>query len=156
MGVGASALVFQNEVTARLGGAIRAGGDVTIEALGENELYNIAAAVAGSGTAAVTPVAVVTYYEGATRAVVGENADIAASGDFAMNADSKEFITSDAAGVSVSGTASVSGTVDVIISKQNTSATTGTARRSSPMPSRWAPSMKLLPMRLPRPLRAAA
>ena len=125
VGVGASALVFQNEIDARLGGKINAGGDVVMEALGDNELYNISAAVGGSGTAAVTPVAVVTYYEGATRATVGENAAITAKGAFTMNADSKEFITSDAAGVSVSGTASVSGTVDVIISKQNTAATTG-------------------------------
>ena len=129
VGVGASVLVFQNDVTAQLGGDIRSGADVTIEALGDNSLYNIATALAGGGAAAVTPVAVVTYYEGATRAVVGESAAITANGDFTMNADSKEFITSDAAGVAIGGGAGVSGTVDVIISKQQTHSSTGNGAR---------------------------
>jgi len=122
--VGASALVFQNRVTAGLGGAIRAGGDISIGAIGRNDIFNIAAAFAGAGTAAVTPVGVVTYCEGKTKAVVGAGADFEAAGKFTLTADSKEFITADAAGVAGSGTAAVSGTVDILISKQTTEALT--------------------------------
>jgi hypothetical protein len=123
--VGASALVFENDLFAALGGSVFSDGDVLVNADSETTIVNTAAAFAVSGTAAVRPVAIVTYFEGATNALFRVGADILAAGGVSLRAKSKEFITSDAAGVSASGTASVSGTVDVVLSKQKTTAVTG-------------------------------
>ena len=120
--VGASSLAFENDLLATLGGSVTAAGNVDVTAKSSTDLFNVAAAIAGSGTAAVTPVAVVTWFDGSTVAEFGEGAVIRAGGNVTLAADSEEFITSDAAGVSVSGAASVSGTVDILISDQVTRA----------------------------------
>ena len=52
-----------------MGGNLTAGGDVEIAALGDIELYNIGAALAGAGNAAVSPIAIVTYFNGASEAL---------------------------------------------------------------------------------------
>ena len=122
VGVGTSALVFENDLFASLGGSVTAGGNVDVTAKSTTDLFNVAASFVGSGTAAVAPVAVVTWFDGSTVAEFGEDAVILAGGDVTLAADSMEFITSDASGVSASGTASVSGTVDIIISDQVTRA----------------------------------
>ncbi|MGN0184806.1 MAG: beta strand repeat-containing protein, partial [Aristaeellaceae bacterium] len=122
VGVGASALAFENDLLASLGGSVTAKGNVDVTAKSSTDLFNVAAALAGSGSAAVTPVAVVTWFDGSTVAEFAEGASIQAGGNVTLAADSMEFISSDAAGVSGSGAASVSGTVDILISDQVTRA----------------------------------
>ena len=68
---GANALVFEDTVSAAAGGRITAGGRIEVTALGDTELYNIGAALAGAGNAAVSPIAIVTYFNGASEATVG-------------------------------------------------------------------------------------
>ena len=120
--VGASALAFENDLLATLGGTVTAGGNVDVTARSSTDLLNVATAFAAGGSAGVTPVAVVTWFAGSTVAEFGEGAVIQADGNVTLAADSEEFITSDAAGVSVGGAASVSGTVDILISDQVTRA----------------------------------
>jgi hypothetical protein len=88
--VGASALVFENDLFAALGGSVFSDGDVLVNADSETTMVNTAAAVAVSGTAAVTPVAIVTYFEGATNALFRVGADILAAGGVSLRAKSKE------------------------------------------------------------------
>ncbi|MDY6180230.1 MAG: hypothetical protein SPI15_05205 [Candidatus Faecousia sp.] len=120
--VGASTLAFENDLLATLGGTVTAGGNVDVTARSSTDLFNVATAFAAGGSAGVTPVAVVTWFAGSTVAEFGEGAVIQADGNVTLAADSEEFITSDAAGVSVGGAASVSGTVDILISDQVTRA----------------------------------
>jgi hypothetical protein len=120
--VGANAQVFMSRVQAAAGGAIDAKGDIDVQAQSDVTLVNIAIALAGSGTAAVTPVGVVTYFQGETLAKLEEDANLIATGAVNVGADSREFVTLDVLGVAVSGTASVSGAVSVLVSKAKTQA----------------------------------
>lgn len=127
---GANALVFENSTTAALGGMVVKANDVLVSATADSRLYNIAAGVAGGGTAAVTAVAVVTYFKNTTAAYLAEGTVIgtAASpvtGDVAVLANSYEFVTADAVGMSGGGTAGVGGTLDVLVTLVKTSAFTG-------------------------------
>jgi len=127
---GANALVFENSTTAALGGMVVKANDVLVSATADSRLYNIAAGAAGSGTAAVTAVAVVTYFKNTTTAYLADGTVIgtAASpvtGDVAVLANSYEFVTADAAGMSGGGTAGVGGTLDVLVTLVKTSAFTG-------------------------------
>lgn len=127
---GANALVFENSTTAALGGMVVKANDVLVSATADSRLYNIAAGAAGSGTAAVTAVAVVTYFKNTTTAYLADGTVIgtAASpvtGDVAVLANSYEFVTADAAGMSGGGTVGVGGTLDVLVTLVKTSAFTG-------------------------------
>lgn len=113
-----------------LGGMVVKANDVLVSATADSRLYNIAAGAAGSGTAAVTAVAVVTYFKNTTTAYLADGTVIgtAASpvtGDVAVLANSYEFVTADAAGMSGGGTAGVGGTLDVLVTLVKTSAFTG-------------------------------
>ncbi len=77
------------------------------------------------GTVGVTAVAVITYFYNETIAYVLHNAHLTATGEVLIGASSDEFVTADAAGASGSGTVSVGGTLDVIVSKVITKAYTG-------------------------------
>ena len=125
---GANALVFQNYVTSALGGTT---GDINnpvqsvkVSANSDSSLYNLAAAAGIGGTAGVTAVAVITYFYNETLAYVKENSRIYAAGAVDILADSKEFVTADAAGAAGSGTVSVGGTLDVVVTKVVTKAYT--------------------------------
>src|SRR5699024_9604531 len=89
---GANALVFEDTVSAAAGGRITAGGRIEVTALGDTELYNIGAALAGAGNAAVSPIAIVTYFNGASEATVGANAALEAAGAIKVAADSKQNV----------------------------------------------------------------
>ena len=69
---GANALVFENSTTAALGGMVVKANDVLVSATADSRLYNIAAGAAGGGTAAVTAVAVVTYFKNTTTAYLAD------------------------------------------------------------------------------------
>lgn len=121
---GTNALVFEDTVSANVGGNLTAGGDVEIAALGDIELYNIGAALAGAGNAAVSPIAIVTYFNGASEAIVGADAVLEAAGAVKIAADSKQNIVTAANGVSAAAVGGVSGTVSVTVSKRQTRAGT--------------------------------
>ena len=128
MAGGANALVFQNYVTSALGGTT---GDINnpvqsvkVSANSDSSLYNLAAAAGIGGTAGVTAVAVITYFYNETLAYVKENSRIYAAGAVDILADSKEFVTADAAGAAGSGTVSGGGTLDVVVTKVVTKAYT--------------------------------
>ncbi|NCB91906.1 MAG: hypothetical protein EOM40_04945, partial [Clostridia bacterium] len=121
---GVNTLVFQNAVNAYLAGIVKAGGKVHVHAGSDSRLINVAAAVGAGGTAGVTGVAVVTYFYNETVAYVKANAAIQAKGDVTIEAISREFVTSDAAGASGAGTAAVGGTLDVVVTKVVTKAYT--------------------------------
>lgn len=106
---GTNALVFEDTVSANVGGNLTAGGDVEIAALGDIELYNIGAALAGAGNAAVSPIAIVTYFNGASEAIVGADAVLEAAGAVKIAADSKQNIVTAANGVSAAAVGGVSG-----------------------------------------------
>ena len=123
--VGANTQVFSSKVKTSVGGTFTVGGDAKISAESDADLFNIALAVSGSGTAAVTPVAVVSVFEQETTADLLDGASVIANGTFELSADSKELVTNDALGVSGSGVAAVSGTVEVLVSKVTTRASSG-------------------------------
>ena len=117
-------LVFQNHASAILGGTVTAGKDVNVKANTDSFLVNAALSAAGSGTVAGTAVAVVTYFYNETIAYVRANAVVTAEGNIQVTATSKEFVTSDGAGMSASGSVAVGGTADVVITKVVTKAYT--------------------------------
>lgn len=121
---GASALVFKNNVTAELGGTVNAD-NISVDAQSDVLLVNAAGAVGGAGTAGITPVAVVTYYNGTAQALVSSGSVIDAKGSFKLNGESRETVTTDAIGAAIAGTAGVSGTVAVSVTKQTTRAKAG-------------------------------
>jgi hypothetical protein len=127
VGLGASVLIFMNEVTAEMGGNVTAGGDINVNAASDEFLLNIAASVSVGGNAGVGGAAVVTYFTGKTIARVLAGAVAQAAGNMTVIADSKEFITADVAGVSGGGTAGVSGAVDIVITEVVTRAYTENA-----------------------------
>ena len=124
VGLGGSVLIFQNEVIAEMGGDVIAGGDINVKAASDEFLLNIAASVSIGGTAGVGGAAVITYFSGQTIARVLSGAEVQATGDMTIAAESKEFITADVAGVSGGGTAGVSGAVDIVITEVVTRAYT--------------------------------
>ena len=121
---GANALVYQNHVTAALGGKVTAGGDVTVLSSSSTIMANVLAAGAVGGTAGVTGVAVVTYLYNETLAYVRQGAMLNVSGNVRVAASSVETIVSEAIGASGSGTAAVGGTLMAVVSKLITKAYT--------------------------------
>ncbi|MEN6635426.1 MAG: hypothetical protein ABFC56_06225, partial [Clostridiaceae bacterium] len=122
---GANALVFQNAVTAELGGTATAGLDVIVSAGADSLLVNAAFAVGGGGTAGVTAIALITYFYQQTNARILTGARVTATaGDIEVHATSSEIVTADAAGVAIGGTAGVGGTLDIIVTKVVTKAYT--------------------------------
>ncbi|MDP3447996.1 MAG: hypothetical protein Q8S22_08055, partial [Eubacteriales bacterium] len=122
---GVNALVFSNIVTAALGGTVNADKGVLVSAKTDSLLVNAALAVGGGGTVGVTAIAVVTYFYNQTLAYAKQNANItSALGDIAIRASSSEFVTGNAAGIAVGGTAGVGGTLDILITKVITKAYT--------------------------------
>jgi len=122
---GANALVFTNVVTAALGGTANAQRGVLVAAGTDSLLVNAALAVGVGGTAGVTAIAVITYFYNQTLSYIHADAEITAvTGDIKIAANSSEFVTADAAGAAVGGTAGVGGTLDILITKVVTKAYT--------------------------------
>ncbi|MDO4545395.1 MAG: hypothetical protein Q4C25_04495, partial [Bacillota bacterium] len=125
---GANVLVFQNEVHAILGGTVGTTGNkvrnVTVQAASDSKLINIGVTAGIGGTAGVSAVVVVTYFYNETLVYIREASKIYASGDVKVRANSKEYVSADAAGAAVGGTAGVGGTADIVITKVITKAYT--------------------------------
>lgn len=121
-----NALVFMNSTQASLGGNVTGANAIRVRANDDSKLLNIGIGVAASGAAAVTAVAVVTYFENKTLAQVLDKALLqAGNGGVEVIAVSREFVSGDAAGTSGGGTAGVGGTLDVVVLRFRTEALTG-------------------------------
>ncbi|MDD3402964.1 MAG: hypothetical protein PHQ72_06365 [Hespellia sp.] len=123
----ASVVLFDNETRSTAGAAVKlqALRDITIHADSDNKIFSIAAALAGSGTAAVGAVAPVVKFTGTTVAGAGNGAALRAGGNVSVLADSKEDIDTYGAGAAGSGTAAVAGTIEVLITQLTTKAYLG-------------------------------
>ncbi|MBR2571410.1 MAG: hypothetical protein IKE30_04710 [Clostridia bacterium] len=121
--IGAAVQVLKSKAIAEVGSTVEAKeGGVSISSNNETVLKNIAAAVAISGSVAVTPAAVVTYFNGESDATLKEGSTVNAELDINIEAIAKKEIDLYSAGASVSGGVGVSGTANVIVSKDKTAA----------------------------------
>ena len=71
-----NAMVYNDTVTAGLGGTVTGRRMINVSATADNMLVNVAAGVAAGGTAGVSAVALVTYFEGTTAALIYDNAKL--------------------------------------------------------------------------------
>ena len=124
---GANVIVFSGVTRAMLGAiagkTITAGRDLSVTADGDERFVNAAATATVGGSAGVSAVAVVTYFKMQTAADVAANSALSAERNIRIAANSNEFVTSDAIGAAVGGSAGVGGTLDLIINKVTTTAT---------------------------------
>ena len=122
--IGAAVQILKSRVHARAMDNIQANG-IDIIANNRTKLVNSAVAVAGSGVAAVTPVAVVTYFKGETIAETSDKAAVSlqAGNNVNIKADSSKDIRAYTVGAAGSGVAGVSGAATVVVAKDTTQAT---------------------------------
>lgn len=121
--IGAAVQVLKSKAIAEVGSTVSStAGSVSITSDNETVLKNIAAAVALSGSVAVTPAAVVTYFTGESDAILKTGSTVNAANDVNIKAKAKKEIDLYSAGASIGGTVGVSGTANVIVSKDKTEA----------------------------------
>ena len=114
--LGAAVQVLKGKVNAEVLGELTASGSAGITADNDARLLNIAAAAGFSGTAAVAPVAAVTYFKGETGARLAGGAKANAK-SIRVSASGNKDIDAYTAGAAGSGTAGVSGAANIIIAK---------------------------------------
>lgn len=122
-----SVALFDNEVEASVGAAVIlvSNKNININAISNNKIISAAAAVAVSGTTAVGAVSPTIKFTGTTSAFADNESVLSAVQNVIIKADSKEDIYGFAADLAASGTASVAGTVEVILTEVITKAYTG-------------------------------
>ena len=121
--IGAAVQVLSTDVLAQAGGKIESlEGKLSISADNNTKLTNAAAAVGLAGVAAITPVGVVTVYEGDTSATLKTGAMVRAAKGADIRAAADKEADLYAVGAAASGTASLSGTANVLISRDRTQA----------------------------------
>ena len=130
--VGAAIQVLRSAVKAQLSTeAYSHKGNVNVLANNKTDLFNSAVTAAGAGAAAITPTAVVTYFKGSTEALVAKGTNVTfgdvsqAARSMNVKADSTKNIDLYSIGASAGGTAGVSGTANILVAKDTTSAKTG-------------------------------
>ena len=123
--VGAAVQILKSRVHARALKDVESGGIIEVLSNNRTELANSAVALGASGVAAVTPVAVVTYFKGETIAETNPEAAMnvsALGGVINIKADSNKDIRAYTIGAAGSGVAGVSGAATVVIAKDTTKA----------------------------------
>ena len=121
--IGAAVQVLKSKATAEATGTVKSEeGSISITTDNETQLKNIAAAAALAGGAAVTPAAVVTYFTGESNATLKNGSTADAAKDVNIKAQAKKEIDLYSAGASIGGGVGVSGTANVIVSKDKTQA----------------------------------
>lgn len=120
---GINAALFQNRVTASLGGAVTAG-SVSVTADSDILFVNTAMGIAGSGSVGVAAVFVVSYLYTQTLAYIVSGSAITASGTMTVSAASIESLYEVVVGGGAAGTVGISGTVALAITKVVTKAYT--------------------------------
>ena len=131
--VGAAVQVLKSKVNATLAKEAHAGtGSVTVFANNYTKLVNAAVTAAGAGAAAVTPTAAVTYFKGESKALLenGTKVDFDASESnqgraLNIRAASTKDIDIYSIGAAAGGTAGVSGTANILVAGDTTSAVSG-------------------------------
>ncbi len=121
--VGAAVQVLKSKAIANVDGAVRSvSDDFDLKANNDTKLYNIGAALlAAAGGAAVTPVGVVTYFQGETEARLASGASVEAN-NINIGTTANKSIHMYAAGMAFSGGVGVSGTVSALVSKDTNKA----------------------------------
>ncbi|MBR2526896.1 MAG: hypothetical protein IKE58_00245 [Blautia sp.] len=124
--IGAAVQVMKSKVHATLlKEAASRKDNIEITADNTTNLVNVAAAVGGAGKAAVTPVGVVTYFQGETLAKVKENAKVGMNRGKVANSDDSMILRAKSdkdielysVGVAASGNLGVSGTANILVAK---------------------------------------
>ena len=133
--IGAAVQVLKSRVAAHVGtidddgatktvkpGVVNArNGSFKLNAQNDTDLDNIGVAVGISGSAAITPVGVVTYFQGEADARLREKTAVTAANDIAVIATGKKDINMVSVGAAA-GSMGISGTVNVLVSKEKTRA----------------------------------
>ncbi|MGX8706456.1 MAG: hypothetical protein ACSW8J_07745, partial [bacterium] len=128
--IGAAVQVLKSKAIAHVGGvddknnpientAVAETGKFSLTAHNDTKLNNAAVAVGISGSAAITPVGVVTYFQGEADAQVLSNTHITAKHGIDIKATGDKEIGTLAVGAAASSVG-ISGTVSVIVSKDRT------------------------------------
>jgi len=121
--LGAAVQVLGSKAVAEVGSdVISRSGSVNINSQNTTKLINAAGAIAGSGAAAVTPVGVVTYFTGESEARLKSGSIVDAQKDVNIRAEAVKDVDLYSAGFAVGGAAGVSGTANVLVSKDKTKA----------------------------------
>ncbi len=111
---GATKTVTSGTVNAR-------NGAFSLDAKNDTTLRNIGAAVGFSGGNAVTPVGVVTYFQGEADARLREKTSVTAAKDVSVRATGNKNLSMVSVGAAA-GSMGISGTVNVLVSKDKTKA----------------------------------
>ena len=121
--VGAAVQVLKSKALAEFDGEAKTmDGDFNLTANNDTTLYNIGASVAGSGSAAVAPVGVVTYFQGETAATLKSGSAVEAQ-NVNIKSTANKDINMFAVGAAFSGAVGVSGAASVLVSKDTNKAT---------------------------------
>ena len=116
--IGAAVQVLSTNVLAEVGSDVRSDrGKFSIASSNTTNLTNVAATVAAAGVGAFTPVGVVTLFEGDSRANLKAGSTVSAAKGVSITAAGDKYIDQYAVGAAASGTAAVSGTANVLISR---------------------------------------
>ena len=124
--IGAAVQVMKSNVNAEVGHNVNSSwGGLTVATSNNTSLNNAAVALAGAATAAVTPVGVVTYFNGSANTAIKEGSTVSVSQNVNVTSEANKEIGLYSVGAAVSGGAGVSGTANVIVSKDETNAKVG-------------------------------
>ncbi len=120
--IGAAIQVLKSKAKATVGSTVEsANGNFSLNANNTTDLTNAAAALAVGSGAAVTPVGVVTYFQGETEGKVLSGTRVTVK-NVSINTNSNKEISQYAAGFAASSNLGLSGTVSVLVSKDKNSA----------------------------------
>ncbi len=122
--VGAAIQVLKSKAIARVASDVTsAEGNLNVTANNDAKLINSAVAVGGAGAAAVTPVGVVTYFQGEADARLASGTNVKLSkGTANVSATGNKDVNLYAIGAAAGGAAGISGTANVLVSKDSTKA----------------------------------
>ncbi len=122
--VGAAVQVLKSKAIARVASDVASTeGNLNVTAQNDTKLINSAVAVGGAGAAAVTPVGVVTYFQGEADARLAGGANVTLTkGSANVRATGNKDVNLYAIGAAAGGAAGISGTANVLVSKDSTKA----------------------------------
>ena len=121
--IGAAVQVMKSNVNAEVRHNVNSSwGGLTVATRNNTSLNNAAVALAGAAAAAVTPVGVVTYFNGSANTAIKEGSAVSVSQNVNVTAEANKEIGLYSVGAAAAGGAGVSGTANVIVSKDQTTA----------------------------------
>ena len=124
--IGAAVQVMKSKAIAEVGSDVSSTeGGLTIASKNNTSLNNAAAALSIAATAAVTPVAVVTTFNGESTANLKAGSTVKTKDNVNVTSEANKEIGLYSVGFAAAGAAGVSGTANVIVSKDVTNAKVG-------------------------------